>query len=296
MNPSIKRILVPTDFSEIANDVLDGAVFIAKHVNAEIILLHVFETVSFNSTLEKVLSLGRHREKMLDAGVDELFEQMIKNLEKSAPGVKIKTMKSSGKIYEEIANAAQKVKADLIVMGTHGVSGVDKYLLGTNAERVVKSSECAVITFRENPANPGLDKILLPLDLTSETREKVGKAIELAQIFKASIHAISVLKTDDEFVVNKLTRQLKQVESFIKSSHVECVSEMIEGENIAESVIKYGKENKMDLIMVMSQDEREGLTDYFLGSTAQRLINNSPIPVLSIRPMPKKDTTVFNPY
>lgn len=296
MTPSIKRILVPTDFSPIAMDTLDGALFIANAVNADITLLHVFETVSFNSTIEKMLNLGRPSNKLVETNVDELFTSIVEQLKITHPLVKITTMKASGKIYEEITKAAKKVKADVIIMGTHGVSGVDKYLLGTNAERVVKTAECAVITFKENPANPGLDNILLPLDLTSETREKVGKAIELAQIFKASIHVISVLTTDDEFIVNKLTRQLNQVESYIRSCNVSCKAEMIYGDNIANTIIDFAAKIKVDLVVIMSQEEREGFTDYFLGSTAQRIINNSLIPVLSIRPMKRKDTTVFVPY
>lgn len=294
MNSTLKRILVPTDFSELSLDALDGAAFIAKSTGAEITLLHVFENSSFNSSIEKALSFNRNRDTLLQTAVDEKLAEIADNITRKT-GVNVQTMKTSGRIHHEIAEVAKKVHADIIVMGTHGVSGFDKFLLGTNANRVLSASESPVITFTENPQNEGLNKILLPLDLTSETREKVGKAIELAKIFNATIDVISVLDTDDEFIVNKLTRQIKQVEQYISESGVKCSAAMIQGSNIAKAVVDYAVKHKADLIMIMTQEEK-GLADLFLGSSAQKMINNSPIPVLSIRPSKKKDTSTFRPY
>lgn len=293
MKSTLKKILVPTDFSDLSLDSLDGATFIARSVGAEIILLHVFENSSFNSSIEKALSFNRNRDTLIQTAVDEKLAEIAENIKRKA-GVPVTTMKTSGKIHQEIGAVAKKIKADIIVMGTHGVSGFDKFLLGTNANRVVSASECPVITFTENPPNEGLNKIVLPLDLTSETREKVGKAIELAKLFNATIDVISVLDTKDEFIVNKLTRQLNQVESYIRESGVTCKAAMLHG-NIAKTVIDYAVKNKADLIMIMTQEEM-GLADIFLGSSAQKMINNSPIPVFSIRPTKKKDTSTFRPY
>jgi nucleotide-binding universal stress UspA family protein len=105
--------------------------------------------------------------------------------------------------------------------------------------------------------------------------------------------------TNDEFIVNRLTRQLDQVKKSIEKSGINCTAEIVrdtKGSNtLADSIIDYANKGKGDLIMVMTQQELD-FTDYFIGSAAQGIINGSDIPVLSITPSPKKDTTSFVPY
>jgi nucleotide-binding universal stress UspA family protein len=105
--------------------------------------------------------------------------------------------------------------------------------------------------------------------------------------------------TNDEFVVNRLTRQLDQVKKTIEASGVSCTAEIVrdtKGSNtLSESIIEYANKSKGDLIMIMTQQELD-FTDYFIGSSAQGIIHGSDIPVLSIIPSPKKDTTSFVPY
>lgn len=292
MKLSIKKILVPTDFSELSLDALDGAVFMAKQLNAEIYLLHILENSSFNSTIEKVLMLSRNRDGVLNEAIVHQFKEIAENIKKKS-GITVHTITSSGRIHQTVADKAEEVGADIIVMGTHGVSGFNKKLLGTNANRVISNSNCPVITFTENPTNPGLDKIILPLDLSRETREKVDAAIQLAQNFNASIDVIEIMHSDDPKVVNKLTMQLKQVENYIKQVNIPCVAKILEG-NDPEAIINYSKENKGDLIMIMTNDD--SITDFFISSLSQKIINNSPIPVCSIRPRERKDTNNFLPY
>jgi nucleotide-binding universal stress UspA family protein len=165
--------------------------------------------------------------------------------------------------------------------------------------RVVRESHKPVITIKGKHHRKGCQNIILPLDLTKETKEKVTKAIEFAKRFGSIIRVVSVLLTNDEFVVNRLTRQLDQVKKYIEEQGVDCTAEIVRdtkgGQSLSESVIDYANKAKGDLIMIMTQQE-EDFTDFFIGSSAQGIINESDIPVLSIIPTPKKDTTVFTPY
>ena len=140
---------------------------------------------------------------------------------------------------------------------------------------------------------------MVPLDLTKETREKVNFALELARLGDgAAIRIVSVLFTSDEFVVSRLTRQLQQVKNFIEKEGVECTAEIIKGvkgdESLAESIIKYANKVDGDLLMIMPQQEVD-FTNRFIGSSAQEIINNSDIPVISIIPSMKRNV-VFKPY
>jgi nucleotide-binding universal stress UspA family protein len=141
----------------------------------------------------------------------------------------------------------------------------------------------------------------LPLDLTKQTREKVSKAIELSKLFNgAAVRVVSVLFTTDEFLVNRLTRQLGQVKTFLEKEGVECTAEIIKSiknkESLAQNILEYANQVDGDLIMIMTQQETDFIK-YFIGSAAQEIIHHSTIPVMSITPIERKDTTIFaNPY
>jgi nucleotide-binding universal stress UspA family protein len=214
-------------------------------------------------------------------------------------GVAMSAVLKKGKVYDEIVETAEEIKATFIVMGTSGSESGMKRFIGSNALRVVRTSKIPVITIKGQHHRKGCQNIILPLDLTKETKEKVGKAIEFAKRFGSTIRVVSVLFTSDEFIVNRLTRQLDQVKKFIEKSAVECSAEIIKStkgsESLAEVIIDYGNKAKGDLVIIMTQQEND-YTEYFIGSSAQEIINHSDIPVLSIIPQPSKDTTVFTPY
>lgn len=281
MKLNIRKILVPTDFSELSLDALDGAVFIAKKLKAEICLLHVFENSVLNSTFEKVLSLNRSKDATLREVADHQFENIKKRLKTD---VGITCLTGTGRVHSVIADTAAEIDADIIVMSTHGVSGFDKFLLGSTSNRVISASECPVITFTANPTNPGLDKILLPLDLSRETREKVDAAIQLAKNFNAAIDVIGIVSDYSDEA--KLKVQLRQVENYIKEVDVVCHAEIIKSDDEIATIVDYSTKNKIDLIMIMTNDE--SITDFFISSESQKIINNSPIPVCSIRPRLRK--------
>jgi nucleotide-binding universal stress UspA family protein len=190
------------------------------------------------------------------------------------------------------------ISAKMIIMGTHGSVGLKKRFIGSNALRVVKEAKCPVVTIKGKHPREGCKNIVLPIDLTKDTREKVNSAIELGKLYGATIRVVSVLFTLDEFVVNRLTRQMEQVKNFIKKAGVKCTAEMIKvikgHETLAHAVIDYSNKVDADLIMIMTQQEGE-ITPLFIGSTAQGIINNSDIPVMSIVPMVKHDVE-FSPY
>jgi len=128
--------------------------------------------------------------------------------------------------------------------------------------------------------------------MTRETKEKVSKAIEIATLFGSTIHLVSILTTDDEFIVNKLKRQMHQVYEHISDHNVGCTVEFVHDSDVGDAIISYAKKSKADLIMIMTQQERGWSDNMFIGSYAQDIINGSDIPVLSIRPKLKKDTTL----
>lgn len=287
-------ILIPVDFSEQSLIAIDQSHNLAKSLNASITLLYVIED---GHGLFKFFSSQQN---------DEIKKSMESKLKKLASEYEEKydiimsTMVARGTVYEKVAEIAEILNANLIIMGTNGSGSIKKRFIGSNALRIVREAKCPVITIKGKHHRDGCKNIVLPLDLTKETRQKVNAAIQMAKYYKATIRVVSVLFTTDEFVVNRLTRQLAQVKGFIEKLDIECTAEIIKGikgeETLAQNIIDYAHKVDADLVMIMTQQEVD-FTEYFIGSAAQEVINSSDIPVLSIVPTLKKDTMEFvKPY
>ena len=285
-------ILVPIGFTDQSLVALQQAVIVAKHTNSELFLLSVVE---MPTALQKIFSDYEEKQKQFK---EKLRENLVELSNKYCEGVSnVKCLVSSGKIYEEITDVAESVGASLIIMGTDGTpKDIKKKFIGSNANKVVRSAPCPVITIKGKSISNACDMIALPLDLNKETREKVTNAIQFARFFNSEIRAFSVsFANDDDSTKNKLNRTLSQVSEFITSKGVKCSTELVEISSSASfsgSIVKYSEDINADLIMIMTKGE-ENLDLNFLGSNARKLINKSDIPVMSIRPAAKKDTSSF---
>ena len=276
------HILVPIDFSDQSLIALGQSYNLARLTKADITLINVME-----DTFHLPFFSKSDDKAMEDKVRKELSKLAQETTQKT--GVHVDILVTRGKVYEEVHKAAKKLKSSFIVMGTNGSKGIKKFI-GSNALRVVREAPCSVITIKGKKHTSGCRSIVLPLDLTKETREKISKAIEIARLFGSIIHLVTVFTTDDEFVVKKLKRQMNQVHDFVQEHDISCTMEFLHDEDLSKSLVEYSKKIKADLIMIMTQ--QENWTDLmFISSTAQQIINSSDIPVLSIRPKEKKTIT-----
>ena len=282
------KILVPVGFSEQSLAALKQACLIAKIKKSEVIILSVIEEQSKISGLLIDNPFEEIRNKVKDK-LDEISEMHSRKF-----SVKVDSMVASGKIYEQIVEVSSMIDANLIVMGTNGSpKGVIKKFIGSNAERVVRLSNIPVITIKENTSTENFDNIILPLDLGKETKEKVTFAIEYARYWNSTIRIVSVFLKDNTNEKNILIKNLNQVSNFISNAGVKCTSELIEGEkkqSLGDFVINYEKKFDSDLIIIMTKKEELALSNN-LSVTARYIIHNSKIPVMSIKPKPRKFIT-----
>ncbi len=275
---NIHRILIPTDFSETSLLAIDHGAYLAGLFNAEIILLHVIEEnwQSIN-VIEPSLAIV-DMEKVRDFASRKLDE--IAKTISGKHAVRIQKMVSEGTIAHEIVRVAKENTADLIMMGTHGVSGFKEFFAGSNTYRVVTLSQCPVFSVQAQAKLPGCKHIVMPIDHTDHSRQKVPFTLRLAKKYGASVHALGILHPYEKEDVNKMSLKLKQVEEFAKKEGVSCTSEIIEGKNPARLTLDHAARLNADLIAIMT-DQENGL---FLGAYAQQVVNHSRIPVLSITP------------
>ncbi|MCH7535357.1 MAG: universal stress protein [Bacteroidetes bacterium] len=281
-----KNMLVGIAFSKQSQLMLDEACVFAKAANAEITLLYVNPPGRFfdKSTSEEELA-------MINNKLNELAEST-----RETTGLVVNTITAEGKVYEQIIKVSNDLNVDLVFMGTNQESGM-KGFIGSNALKVVRDTYCPVITINSKVKPHNCDVIVVPLDLTKETREKVRSAIQYALYFDSTLKVISVLQTDDEYAVNQLMRQLASVKELIEERKIDCTAEVIKSSSdpLSKVIIDYSTKVDADLIMIMTQQENE-ITEFFIGSSAQEIINNSEIPVMSIVPAQENTALTSNKF
>jgi nucleotide-binding universal stress UspA family protein len=185
-------------------------------------------------------------------------------------------------VHQEIANQAKYVDAELVIAGTHGVSGFEEFWIGSNAYRIVTYAPCPVITVRTNyEFKEKISKIVLPIDSSLETRQKVPYAAKVAKYFGSEIHIVSLYSTSIKAVRYKVDNYSKQVQKYLDEENIPYKVESVDAENITNATIEYAKAVDADMIAIMTEQETT-TANLFLGAYAQQMVNHSPIPVLSI--------------
>tara|TARA_B110000967_G_scaffold99970_1_gene102664 strand:- start:670 stop:1551 length:882 start_codon:yes stop_codon:yes gene_type:complete len=287
MSISSSKILVPIGFSEQSMIALVQAFNLAKIKKSKVVLLSVVEEQSMMQSL--FLDDKSHE---LQLKVNQKLHQIGEEYGDKY-GVHVESLVAKGKIYSQINKVAEMISADLIVMGTDGSDGSLKKIMGSNAERVVSLAHCPVITIKGKNHRDGCKNIILPLDLEKQTKEKVTYALEYARYWNATIRLVSVVLRNNQEVRNKLVKNINQVKKFITDAGVKCTADLVEGEKkqtLGDFVFKYEKSFDADLIMIMTKKEELTLSNN-ISVTARYIINNSEIPVMSIRPKEQKHLT-----
>lgn len=281
MNFHPKTILVPIDFSETGQLALEHAAFMARLAKADLLLLHVLPASEYHFEIpERIMVLDNHEQ--VNKIVEQKLKEAAENVHKEY-GIMPRTFHSSGRVASEIVQTARDEKADLIVMGTHGAKGYEEIFIGSNAEKVVNLAPCPVITVQTHATKIGFTNIVLPVDRSPHSREKVEVAIKLASMYAAKIHILGLVEEEEEHAYDKMQIVLDQVQHAIEKAGITFSRHTIKGDRLAAEALKYGESVKADLIIIMT-DQESKMTGIFLGVLARQIVNHSRIPVMSIKP------------
>jgi len=278
---SIKKILVPLDFSECSSNALGEAIFIAKTFSAKIELVHVITPVyiaSNSSELHVPYDTINYERMLLKA--EKNLASMAKQIEKREI-IKVGVKAILNTPYIGILEHAKKTKADLIIMGTHGTSGVKEFFAGSNAYRVVSESLCPVITVQNRITKKGFRSIVLPIRSEINSRQKVNLVAVLAKAFLSTVHITGYTKNGNKNERFKVKQYVKQVEELFIKESINFESSFIDDDNFTKSIIRHAKTVKADLIAVMTSHDFS-LDQLLSGPYAQQFVNHSKLPVLSV--------------
>ncbi len=274
------NILVPTDFSEIAHNALGHALKIADVYKNEITLLNIQDEGGLYGLFVSDEKMG-----LIHEAVDMKMDKLIAESASSFPNVKINKRFETGKIYKVITEIAAKENFDSIVMGTNGASGLQQ-ITGSNASRVINYAKVPVVVVKDQSiSKSGYEKIILPIDLSRESRQKVTWAIHLAKRFNSLIHVIYENSSNPE-VKGRIFAAVNQTQDILSENNANYILRGLDEDkypdSFAEDTLAYAAEVNADLIMIMTQQEK-GFNEFLLGSYAQQIVNHSgKVPVMCI--------------
>ena len=265
------KIVVGIDFSECSLNALAHAVSLAEKSNLEVVMIWVNK---FSE--ERILS---HNNELLVSGADLHFSKLIEKY-KPILGDRISYVIREGRVYESINEFCQEINPLLVVIGTHGISGLSEKWLGSNAYRMALMLETPVIIIRNGAdVNNSLSKILLPIDSTVETRQKLPLTAKLAQYFGATIYVLGVHTSTLDDMVNKVKSYVNQVATYLEEKGVKYEVDEVYSNDLVGDIVDYSEKINANLLSIMDEQEVT-LKNVFEGSYTLQLVTRSKCPVL----------------
>lgn len=261
-----RTILVPWDFTEVAENALQHAINIANVTNSQIELINIVK-----------------REKDEYSTKDQLKEiiQILTDKYKIA----LKGIVKSGNLFSAINDYAEEVDAFIIVMGTHGIVGIQK-LMGSKALKVIEGSEVPYFVVQGPVVLKNYNNIVVPMDFRRESKEKLIWVNFIAKKFNSKVRLVAP-KVADNNIFNKTLLNVNFAKKFLDEKGIDYNITTLDGKgDFHELVNEFAQEIGSNMI-VITTTKSPNISDYMFGADEQEIIaNNSKIPVLCVNPNP----------
>ncbi len=273
----MKKILVPTDFSKEAENALQVAAQLAKKHNSEIYLLHMLEL-----PLDQVDMLSQHSElpeamffmKLAHQKFEETMSQDYLN------DVIVHETVDFNQTFTGISNTCKEHDIDLIIMGSHGVSGIKEIFIGSNTEKVVRSSDIPVLVIKNHHDAFEINDFVFASDFKNDNKETYKQASQLASLFNAKIHLLLV-NTAGNFITT--SKANSRILDFIKDTNFQNYTiNVYNDESVEKGILNFSHELNADLIGI-STHGRQGIAHFFNGSISEDLVNHAKRPVITFK-------------
>jgi nucleotide-binding universal stress UspA family protein len=261
MEKAFSKILIAFDNSDAAMAALQSAYGVSLKLGSKITAVVVSGNDADTEASKKVIG-DFAAERKIDIAIEE----------------------RSGSVPDVMDKMEKEGDFELILIGSHGTSGWKKFLVGSNAFKVVTHSTCPVITVTAKASSPELNNILLPISDSRNTRQKIPYCIEMAKAFGATVHILGASKSTNDETKRKVNSYVHQAEQFLTEKGVKCTTKTEFGEKVAETCIAYGEAMNVGLMVIMAETESSGI---FMDSYSEQLVNKSTVPVMCIH---AKDT------
>lgn len=273
----MKRILVPTDFSEHAEDALKVAAQIAHKYNSEIILLHMLDlpsqmsdAITGGASIPETILFMKKANEMLDKITEKPYLE----------GISITEILKIDKTIHGISQVSKENDIDLIVMGSHGSSGVQELLIGSNTEKVVRNSDIPVLVIKKDISNFNASTIVFASDFTEESKKPFQRLLNFTEFFDSKIHLVTIC-TPNSFKPTHIIE--KSMNDFVNEFSLTNYSTHIYNDtNIEKGIINFSNSINADIIGMCTHG-RTGFAHFFNGSISEGLVNHAARPVITFK-------------
>lgn len=277
----MKKILVPVDFSKHSEYALEVAAAIAKKHNAQIIALHMMglSDAVVNKNESKEIFEAMYYLKLAEKKFSEFLDK------KYLDGIDVIDTVYNYTHFNEINDVAKEHGANLIVMGSHGSSGLSELFVGSNTEKVVRTSEIPVLVIKNRNKDFQLGKIVFAFDFEKESISAFQKAMKLFKLLGTHVSLLHVNLPNEKFRSTSETEH--KVREFLSQADLSTFENLenvayVNDYSVEDGVFTYCNKINADAIAVATHGRR-GLAHFFFGSVGEDLANHSVIPVLTLR-------------
>lgn len=273
----MNKILVPTDFSEHAENALKVAAMLAKKHNAEIYLLHMMEI-----PMQQIDPINAHSNIPEALFFMKLAHEKFEKLMNSdyLEGITLYETVKADITFNEIKDACTEYEIDLIVMGSHGASGLKEMFVGSNAEKVVRTSDVPVLVIKNEHKTFEISNFVFASDFKNENKETYKQAVQFANAVGAKIHLLLV-NTANNFITTHDAKT--RINDFISGQTFENYTITIHNDtSVEQGVLNFANDMDADLIG-LSTHGREGLAHFFNSSISEDLVNHANRPVITFK-------------
>lgn len=279
------NFIVPIDFSLDSLKGLEWAVLFSKKKTINIQMVYVL-TNSSNFQSSVVEQEHRYAESH--------FQKLIKEMGPALGNQsKLRYIIKRGKVYREIVNQVNSYKNAVVSASTHGASGFEEVFIGSNALKIIAAIEQPVFTVRTTVPQD-VKKIVVPIKMHRDTRQKAPIAADLAEIFGAELHVISISTRSNKGDLERLESYSKQVINYFKARELKTTAQTLVGESLPAITCNYAETVGADLIIIMSHSLDKW--NVLLGSYAQHMVRLATMPLLSITPKEKQAPAGFSTF
>lgn len=278
MKTKISSILIPTDFSDLSESALKTGIDIAKRQNAEVTLLHVVDLLPTLLPTEVFLSDS----KAVLLRMEEKLKEISANIRKDS-GVNAGVKVIEGTPSDSICKFAHENNISLIVMGTHGVSGLREFFIGSEAFRVIKNSTCPVLTIPGKWPKTDFKKVLLPVILNPGNLETYLYSRPIIEKNKSELFLLGLYEEKKDLVDHEISTIINKLKLQLEYDNVVFKSEISNSKDFPAKILDIAMEYDADLI-ILTANLDHNFKAFFVGPFVQQVVNHCQLPVLSIKP------------
>ncbi|NOR34308.1 MAG: hypothetical protein GQ579_06470 [Bacteroidales bacterium] len=277
------NFIVPIDFSVDSLKGLEWAILFSQKKRINIQMVYV---LSITSNFQPSVVELEH--KYARAHFKKLLKEFSPALGNQS---KLSFIIKKGKVYREIVNQINSFEDAVVSASTHGASGFEELFVGSNALKIMAATEQPVFTLRTIIPEQ-IKRIVVPIKLHQDTRQKAPAVADLAELFGAELHVISISTRNNKRDLARLDSYSKQVINYFTKRKLQTVAKTMVGENLPSLTCNYTEAVDADLIVIMSSAIDKW--NVFLGSYAQQMLKTATVPLLSITPREKQIPAGFS--